>query len=149
MFGHLKRINAPERCRWKKKAKGLQFCRDIIELSVPRLTQLITVNRLTAWQLAFYFRRYDERNHASLTIPSRKVATQVQVLGSTWEKNSEEGGRKSSRKERVRGRGSTEVFRRIDRGFEFITDASSKITPTRVIKNILCAPRIAELWRAV
>lgn len=42
-----------------------------------------------------------------------------------------------------------EVFRRIDRGFEFITDAGSKITPTRVIKNILRAPRIAELWQAV
>lgn len=40
---------------------------------------------------------------------------------------------------------ATEIFRPIDRGFEFITDASSKITATRVIKNILRTPGIAEL----
>lgn len=56
--------------------------------------------------------------------------------------------RKMDQEERERER-AVEIFRPIDRGFEFITDTGSKITATRVIKNILRAPRIAELWRAV
>lgn len=77
-FERLKCINA----FWKNKARDLYNSSILISnLSVPRLTQLIN------WRAAanFYFRRYDERNHAGLAIPSRKVTAQVQTLGSMEE----------------------------------------------------------------
>lgn len=96
MFGRLKRINASERYFVAKRIKrevSDSPVSDIIESSVLRLTQLITVNRRGAARrgaarraaASFYFRRYDERNHASLAILSRKVAAQVQALGSMGE----------------------------------------------------------------
>lgn len=91
--------------------------------------------------VSFYFRRYGERNHAGLAISPWKAAAQVLALdGRRMAKKT--NGKAGGEKERARGGGrqkeeGTEIFRSIDRGFEFITDAGSEITATRVIKNIL------------
>lgn len=64
----------------KKVERDLQFpSSNIIESSIPRLTQLIT-----RAAVSFYFRRYGERNHAGLVISLWKAA-QVLALDSMRE----------------------------------------------------------------
>lgn len=125
----------------KEKTRNIQFFNpDIIESSISAYlsrSSLLFAGR----QFLFFAVMMSAITPAGRF--SRKRLPHRCKHSTRWGKNSEEDGLVGERERAI------EIFRAIDRGFEFITDTGSKITAARVIKNILRAPRIAKLWRAV